>query len=78
MTEDMKASLLQALTNDRPVTVMGLNGDTESCAYASEIAEFLKANGYNATCSWHMFFNPPVHTVKISPFNEGKEWHLVD
>ena len=77
--EDLKAGLLQ-MSKDRPVTVLGLNGNTESMAFANQIHDFLAASGYQMTGShatWHMFFDPPVYTVNISPFNNGSEWHVV-
>lgn len=79
MSEEVKTGLLRELSKDRPVSVFGMNGNTESMIYANEIHAFLAANGYQMTsdtANWHMFFNPPVHTAKISPGNGGKEWWI--
>lgn len=63
----------------KPIAVLGLSGNAESMAYANEIHAFLKANRLPVMESEaaHMFFNPPVFTVNISPFNRGEEWHVV-
>jgi hypothetical protein len=77
---DMKAGLLRDLPNDRPVFVLGMSGNVESMAFANEIYGFLKENGYQMksdAASWHMFFNPPVFNIKISPGNNGTEWWIV-
>lgn len=77
---DMKAALLRDLPNDRPVLVLGMNGNAESTAFAQEIYGFLKGHGYEMkgeAPSWHMFFDPPVFDIKISPGNRGAEWWIV-
>src|ERR1043166_3771261 len=63
MTDEMKSGLLRDLPNDKPVAVMGMNGNTESMTFANEIHSFLSTNGYRMTtdtATWHMFFDPPV------------------
>lgn len=80
MSAEMKASILAELPNDRPVRVLGMNGNTESVNYAKEIHQFLAGNGYtmaDTEAGWHMYFDPPVGTVKISKFNGEEEWQLV-
>jgi hypothetical protein len=80
MSGEFKAGLLRDLSRDRPVHVMGLNANTESMAFANWIHGFLQANGFqmlNDTATCHMFFEPPIFNVKISPGNGGKEWWIV-
>jgi len=80
MSDDFKAGLLRDLKRDRPVQVMGMNGNAESIAFANEIHSFLNVNGFhmmNDTATQHMFFDPPVYNVKISPGNSGAEWWIV-
>ncbi|WP_133170169.1 hypothetical protein [Kumtagia ephedrae] len=80
MSDEMKAGLLRDLPKDRPVSVMGMNGNTESMTFANEIYAFLNANGYEMkadTATWHMFFNPPVGNVNISQHDNGAEWAIV-
>lgn len=77
---DMEAALLRDLPNDRPVLVLGMNGNAESMAFAHEIYGFPKGHGYEMkgeSPSWHMFFDPPVFDIKISPGNRGAEWWIV-
>jgi hypothetical protein len=45
--EGLKRQMLSELSKDKPITVMGIWGDTESCMFAEEIHAFLKANGFN-------------------------------
>jgi hypothetical protein len=80
MSDEMKLGLLRELPKDKPVAVMGMNGSTESMRYANEIHAFLRSNGYQmtaATATWHMFFDPPIYTVKISPGENGSQWWIV-
>jgi hypothetical protein len=80
MSGEMKAELLARLPNDRPVSVLGMNGNTESMNYAREIHQFLKVSGYkmlDMDATWHMYFDPPVGTVSITKFNREKEWQIV-
>lgn len=81
LTDDLKSGLLDGLSKDRrPIAVMGLNGNTESMAFANEIRSFLKSHGHVMTTDTampHMFFDPPVFTVKVSPGNNGREWWIV-
>ena len=79
-TPELKSSLLQDLPNDRPVQVMGMNGDSESMNFATEIYDGLKAGGYTMlgdSAISHMFFNPPVFNIKINEGNGGAEWWIV-
>src|SRR6266568_1071263 len=60
MSDALKAGLLRDLQRDRPVQVMGMNGNTESMTFADEIHRFLQANGFqmmNDAATWHMFFD---------------------
>lgn len=80
MNDEMKSGLLRGLTKDKPVAVMGMNGNTESMRFANEIHSFLQSNGYQMsaeTATWHMFFDPPVYTVKISPGENNTQWWIV-
>jgi hypothetical protein len=80
MTDEMKAGLLRDMPRDKPVQVMGMSGNTESMAFANEIHRFLQRNGFqmmNDSATWHMFFDPPVFTVNITPGNKGAEWWIV-
>jgi hypothetical protein len=45
--EGLKRQMLSELSREKPITVMGIMGDTESCMFAEEIHAFLKANGFN-------------------------------
>jgi hypothetical protein len=45
--EGLKRQMLSELSKEKPITVMGILGDTESCMFAEEIHAFLKANGFN-------------------------------
>ena len=77
---ELKASLLRDLPNDRPVQVWGMNGNSESMNFATEIYDALKASGYTMvsdSVAWHMFFNPPVFNIKISEGNGGTESWIV-
>jgi hypothetical protein len=77
---EMKANLLRDLPSDRPVVVFGMNGNTESMAFANEVYNFLKENVYqmkDRAASWHMFFEPPVFNIKISRGNGGTERWIV-
>ena len=77
---DELKSGLSKLPKDRPIAVMGQNGNTESMAFANDIHCFLAASGCDMTtpsATWHMFFDPPVHTVNISEGKGGKEWWIV-
>jgi len=77
---DMKAGLLRDLPKDRPVMVFAINGNGESMTFATQIHAFLKDNGYQMktdAASWHMFFDPPVFNIKISPGEGGAEWWIV-
>jgi hypothetical protein len=80
MTDEMKAGLLRELPRDKPIQVMGMSGNTESMKFADESHRFLQFNGFqmmNDAATWHMFFNPPVFTVNITPGNNGAEWWIV-
>jgi hypothetical protein len=80
MDANLKTGLLRDLPRDRPIQVMGLNGNTESMAFANEIHAFLKGNGYPMkmdSATWHMFFDPPVFTFNISPGEGGAEWWII-
>ena len=82
MTDEMKAKMLKELPRDLPLRVLYLNGDPEAKAYGYEIHDFLASNAFEmdeGSPNVHMFFDPPVHTVNISPFIEGnrKLTHLV-
>jgi len=46
-TEPLKTQMLSELPRDKPITVIGLLGDSESVGFATEIHAFLKGNGYN-------------------------------
>ena len=79
LTPETKATLLRDLSNDRPVRVMGMNGDSESMSFANEIYDGLKANNYtmlNESAMSHQFFNPPVFGFKISEGEGGAEWWI--
>jgi hypothetical protein len=80
MTDDFRAGLLRGLPRDKPIQVMGMNGNTESMAFANEIHHFLQANNFqmlNDAATWHVFFDPPVFTVNINLGNGGAEWWIV-
>jgi hypothetical protein len=80
LTDEIKSAILKAMPNDRPVHVLGMNGNTESITYAREIFNFLKASGYELPeedITWHMYFDPPVGRIGVSPFDSGKVWQVV-
>jgi hypothetical protein len=80
LDDAMRAGLLKDLPKDKPVLVLGMNGNTESMNYAKEIYAFLKDNDYpmkDKEAGWHMFFNPPVFNVNISDGNNGTERLIV-
>ena len=80
MTDDLKSGLLRDMPRDKPVQVMGMNGNTESMAFADEIHQLLRTHGFrmaNDAATWHMFFDPPIFNIKISPGNGGAEWWIV-
>ena len=80
MNDEMKSGLLRELTKDKPVAVMGMNGNTESMRFANEIHSFLQSNSYQMiadAATWHMFFDPPVYNVKISPGENNTQWWIV-
>jgi len=45
--EGLKRQMMSELSKEKPITVMGILGDSESCMFAEEIYAFLKANGFN-------------------------------
>ncbi|MDA4848241.1 hypothetical protein [Hoeflea poritis] len=82
MPQAMKDGLLRELPKDRPIRVLGMNGDTESNNFAREIHDFLAGNGYEmdpSSPTWHSFFNPPTNDIRISEFKQGDKslWHIV-
>ncbi len=47
MTDDFRAGLLRGLPRDKPIQVMGMNGNTESMAFANEIHHFLQGQQFS-------------------------------
>lgn len=80
VTPEFAQDILNNLPKDRPVTVLVLNGDSEATQFGREIHKLLSDNDYDMKIddvTWHMFFNPPVGIINITPFNDGKEWQIV-
>ena len=80
LTEEIKIGLLHHLTKDKPVSVLGLSGNSESMIFANEIYRFLSKNGFSMKADRamsHQFFDPPIFTVNVNRFNNGQEWHVV-
>lgn len=82
MSPEIKSGLLNDLSRDRPVQVLGLNGDVESFNFAKKIDGFLRDNEFDVvdhSPTWHMFFDPPVKNINISRFNDGDKemWNIV-
>lgn len=65
--------LLQALPNKKACTVVAVMGDQEAFAYASQILDYLKANGYHADGVDQAAYSQPVVGLFIKSTDSGFE-----
>lgn len=65
--------LLQALPKNKPVKVVAVMGDQEAVAFATQILDHLKANGYQAEGVDQAVYSQPVVGQFINPTASGFE-----
>ncbi|HWA92444.1 MAG TPA: hypothetical protein VG889_20570 [Rhizomicrobium sp.] len=79
LEDSLKAALLANISREKPVRILGLNGNTESMNFANQIHAFLRSSGFpmeSPSATWHMFFDPPIFNININDKNP-QTWIVV-